>query len=85
MADGYIRTPPDSTGKKVDATETTNGAGATVYRLRMDVPDGMKVSGSLLELIYSEMRTTNDLIAQAFGLANDLENLRNRPGDDNAN
>jgi hypothetical protein len=80
MADGYVQPPADGAGKKVDATTRTNADNLTVYRIRVEAPDGMKVSGDLLDLIYSEMRTTNDLLAQAFGLGKDLALLRVNPG-----
>ncbi len=76
MADGFVQAPADNTGKAADADVSTNVAGLQVYRIRVAVPDGMTVSGDILDLLYSEMRTTNDLLAQAFGLSNDLEILR---------
>ncbi len=75
MADGYVQAPADNTGKKADATERINANALTVERIRVEVPDGMKVTGDILNLIYREMQITNVLIAQAFGLS-DLENLR---------
>ncbi len=76
MADGYVQAPADNTGKKADATERLNANALTVERIRVEVPDGMNVTGDILELLLSEMRATNDLLAQAFGLSNDLELLR---------
>lgn len=78
-ADGFIRTPAENTGKRVDATETINGAGLTVYRLRMDVPGEISVRGALLELLLLEIATTNAILAQGFGL--DVEDIRNSQGD----
>lgn len=77
MSDGYVQAPAENTGKKVDATERTNSTGATVERLRIAVPDGMNVTGDILDLIFSEMQITNTLLAQAFGLGLDLDQLRN--------
>ncbi len=68
MTDGFIRAPADNTGKAADADVTTNSASLAVYRIKVAVPDGMTVSGDILDLLYSEMRATNDLLAQAFGL-----------------
>lgn len=69
MSDGFIQAPPDSTGKLVDAEQTTNSNNATVERLRVAISEGADVSGSdILQLIYTEMRTTNDILAQSFGL-----------------
>ncbi len=79
MADGYVQAPADNTGKKADAEELLNVNAVTVERIKVVVPDSIAVGGNLLELIYSEMRTTNDLLAQAFGII-DLEALR-RQGD----
>ncbi len=76
MADGYVQAPADNTGKKADATELTNANALTVERIRVDAPDGMSVKGDLLELLLFEIRATNDLIAQAFGLDRDLDALR---------
>ncbi len=76
MADGYVQAPADNTGKKADATERTNANALTVERIRVAVPDGMSIRGDILDLLYNEMRTTNDLLAQAFGLGNDLDILR---------
>ena len=76
MSDGYVQAPSDSSGKKVDAEETTSSSG-TVERLRMSIPDQIRVRGDLLELIYQEIMLTNDLLAQAFGLGNDITILRN--------
>ncbi len=76
MADGFIQAPADNTGKAADADVTTNSANLAVYRIKVNVPDGMSVTGDLLELLYNEMRTTNDLLAQAFGLGDDLDILR---------
>ncbi len=67
MSDGFVQAPPDAGGKKVDSTELTVN-GVTVERLRIAIPDGLIVKGELLDMILCEMRTTNSLIAQAFGL-----------------
>lgn len=77
MSDGYVQAPADNAGKLVDSDEITNINGTTVERLRVAVPDGMNVSGDVLDAILKEMRLTNDLLAQAFGLGSDVEVLRN--------
>ncbi len=81
MTAGYVQAPADNAGKKADATELTVNA-VTVERIRVAVPTGMKVSGDLLELLLLETRTTNDLLAQAFGLGKDLQLLRLRATED---
>jgi hypothetical protein len=78
MTDGFIQTPADNAGKRVDAKETTNTLAQTVYQLRMDVPEGVTVRGDQLELLLLEITATNVLIAQAFGL--DLEDIRRSVG-----
>ncbi len=76
MSDGFVRPPADNTGKAVDADVNTNTDGLQVYRIRVAVPGGMTVSGDILDLLCLEMRATNDLLAQAFGLDKDLESMR---------
>ncbi len=76
MADGYIQTPPEGAGKRTDADELTVN-GVTVERLRVAVPDTVKVRSDLLELILQETTITNNLLAQAFGLGEDIDVLRN--------
>jgi hypothetical protein len=75
VADGVIQAPADNTGKAADADTFTRDT-STIYRIRVASPDGMEVRGDLLELLLLEMQFTNDLIAQAFGLGVELENLR---------
>jgi hypothetical protein len=73
---GYVQAPPDSAGKKVDSLEFTDDNNLTVERLRMDVPDGIVVSGDLIEQLLSETMLTNDILAQAFEI--EISDLRNR-------
>ena len=80
MADGYVQAPTDNTGKKVDSDETTNQDDATVERLRVSVPDGMKIAGDILSLLLREVQTTNALLAQAFGIK--LDEAAQGIGDD---
>ncbi len=81
MTDGYVQAPADNTGKKADATELTNNDGVTVERIRVDVPEGMLVSGDLLELLLTEMKVTNQLIVDGLGMNIDLEELRTALGE----
>ena len=70
--DGFIQTPPDGSGKRADATELTNDAGVTVYRLRLDVPGKVTVRGDLLELLLREFETTNMLLRQGLNISDDI-------------
>ena len=67
MADGFVQAPPDAGGKQADATELTVN-GQTVERLRVSVPDPVRVTGDWFELIWRELRLTNELLAQGLGV-----------------
>ncbi len=72
MSDGTVQAPADNLGKLVDADEQTI-AGNTVERLRVEIPDEIRVNGEILELLLAEIKLTNVLLAQAFGLSSSTE------------
>ena len=67
MADGFVQAPADNVGKKADTESLTTQSGA-VERIRVSIKDSVTVNSEILEQLLDEMRTTNILLAQGFGL-----------------
>ncbi len=73
MADGTVTLP---NGAVIDNTAITRPDGTLVERQRIEVTDGVKVSGDLLAAILTELRVQNVLLASAFGVNADLDRMR---------
>ncbi len=76
MAEGYVRVPPDDTGKRIDTTEKLNADALTVERQRVEIPDGVNVGGDLLTRMLVEQRIQNMLLVEGMKLDDDIEGLR---------
>ena len=74
--DGYIQTPPDAGGKRVDATEAINNAGILVERQRVEIPDEVQITSEWLVRMLVEQRMQNLLLAEGFGLRDNIDGLR---------
>lgn len=81
MADGYVRVPPDSSGKYIDTTEKYNANNVLVERQRVEIPDDVDVSGDLLTQILVEQRVQNLLLVQGLNVSADVEGLRDELSD----
>ena len=75
--DGYVQVPPDQSGKKIDTAELTRADASVVERQRVEIPDTIKIDSEMERLILIELRVQNVLLAQAFGITDDLDSLRN--------
>lgn len=69
--DGYVQLPPDSTGKEVDATQTTTSQG-TVLRQRVVLGDDSSATVVDATAFLQLMNTQNALL---LTIASQLNNL----------
>ncbi len=74
MSDGTVQPPSTNLGKLADADESAVG-GETVERIRLEVPNEIRVSSAQLDAILAESKVRSTLLAQAFGVG-DLDTLR---------
>ena len=81
MVDGIVQVPAlgpsDIPGKKVDVNELTRPDGSVVERQRLEIPAPVTIDGDLLRLLLIETRLHTVLMAQAFGITDDLDRMRN--------